>query len=205
MRNFFRTGSSTRRERDEVQFGGSGARSPKETGTIMDRMWVSEEATLAKIEAVYRSRFADFLRVSTAITGSLESGRDAVHEAMVSSVRSRRTYRGEGTVEAWLWRAVVNAARKRRRDERDLPVRDGQPEPSLVWNDRRPGDEFADLRTAIRALPERQRLVLFLRYYADLDYGAIAVVLGIRLGTVGAALNAAHAALRGRIREVTNT
>lgn len=164
-------------------------------------MRVSEGATLAEIEALYRSRFADFLRVSSAMSGSLESGRDAVHEAMVSSVRSRGTYRGEGTVEAWLWRAVVNAARKRRRDARDLPVRDGRLETSLVWNDPRPGDEFTDLRAAIRALPERQRLVLFLRYYADLDYEAIAATLGVTTSTVGATLNAAHAALRRSLKE----
>jgi RNA polymerase sigma factor (sigma-70 family) len=165
---------------------------------------MDEGARLAAIEAVYRSRFADFLRVSTAITGNAESGRDAVHEAFVSSVRGRETYRGEGTVEAWLWRAVVNAARKRRRDESELRVRDVHALPESVWSDRRPTDEFTDLRAAIRALPERQRLVLFLRYYADLDYEAIADVLGIRPGTVGASLHAAHDALRGRIREVMN-
>jgi RNA polymerase sigma factor (sigma-70 family) len=58
------------------------------------------------------------------------------------------------------------------------------------------------LRAALAALPERQRLAAFLRYYADLDYESIATVLGIRLGTVGATLNAAHAALRRSLEEV---
>jgi RNA polymerase sigma factor (sigma-70 family) len=48
----------------------------------------------------------------------------------------------------------------------------------------------------VAALPERQRLVLFLRYYADLDYAAIAAILEIKEGTVGATLHAAHASLR---------
>jgi RNA polymerase sigma factor (sigma-70 family) len=51
-------------------------------------------------------------------------------------------------------------------------------------------------------LPERQRLAVFLRYYADLDYTAIGEALGISAGTVAATLNAAHAALRGRLEEV---
>ena len=38
--------------------------------------------------------------------------------------------------------------------------------------------------------------MLFLRYYADLDYRQIAQALGIREGTVGATLNHAHAAIR---------
>jgi DNA-directed RNA polymerase specialized sigma24 family protein len=43
---------------------------------------------------------------------------------------------------------------------------------------------------------------VFLRYYADLDYRTIAEVLEVELGTVSAALSAAHAALRRSIREV---
>jgi RNA polymerase sigma-70 factor (ECF subfamily) len=58
------------------------------------------------------------------------------------------------------------------------------------------------LRVALAALPERQRLATFLRYYADLDYEAIAAVLGISVGTVGATLNAAHASLRKCLEEV---
>ena len=53
-----------------------------------------------------------------------------------------------------------------------------------------------------RCLPERQRLAVFLRYYADLDYAAIGEALGIRTGTVAATLNAAHVALRARLEEV---
>jgi RNA polymerase sigma factor (sigma-70 family) len=52
------------------------------------------------------------------------------------------------------------------------------------------------VRAALGAWSERQRVVLFLRYYADLDYRGIADALGISIGTVGAALNKAHAALR---------
>ena len=60
----------------------------------------------------------------------------------------------------------------------------------------------ADLRAALALLPERQRLAVFLRYYADLDYVAIGEALGMRTGTVASTLNAAHAALRGRLEEV---
>jgi RNA polymerase sigma-70 factor (ECF subfamily) len=51
-------------------------------------------------------------------------------------------------------------------------------------------------------LPERQRLVLFLRYYADLPYERIGEVLGIERGTVAATLHAAHASVRQTMREV---
>lgn len=56
-------------------------------------------------------------------------------------------------------------------------------------------------RELIAGLPERQRMVLFLRYFADMTYDAIAETLEISPGTVGATLNAAHASLRGRLEE----
>jgi RNA polymerase sigma factor (sigma-70 family) len=51
-------------------------------------------------------------------------------------------------------------------------------------------------------LPERQRLALFLRYYADLDYRTIAAVLGIKEGTVSATVSAAHSSVRHLLEEV---
>jgi len=58
------------------------------------------------------------------------------------------------------------------------------------------------VRTVIAVLPEKQRLVLFLRHYADLDYQAIANVVGIERGTVAATLHAAHDKVRQAIKEV---
>lgn len=52
-----------------------------------------------------------------------------------------------------------------------------------------------ELSTAVSQLSDRQRLVLFLRYYADLDYATIGEALTISGGTVGATLTAARAAL----------
>jgi RNA polymerase sigma factor (sigma-70 family) len=54
----------------------------------------------------------------------------------------------------------------------------------------------------VAALPERQRDAIFLRYYADLEYRQIALVLGVEVGTVSATLAAAHQALRERLEEV---
>jgi RNA polymerase sigma factor (sigma-70 family) len=155
------------------------------------------EATAADIEATYRTRGADFLRVATAIAGSREGGRDAVQEALTRAFARRTTFRGSGTVEAWLWRAVVNAARN---------VRARWP---LVAEGAQADDAAADtiderreaVRAAVSALPERQRLALFLRYYADLDYAAIATALGVRRGTVSATLSHAHEALRAALDE----
>jgi hypothetical protein len=57
------------------------------------------------------------------------------------------------------------------------------------------------VRDHVARLPERQRLVLFLRYYADLDYEEIAEAVGIAVGTVGSTLSAAHSALHAALAE----
>ena len=153
-------------------------------------------ASLEELEALYRNRFDVFARVAASVTGDGERARDAVQEAFATAVRKRRTFRGEGPLEAWVWRIVLNAARSDVRRAVPAVVYD---EPSST-NGRPEHD--AELRAALAVLPERQRTAVFLRYYADLDYTAIGEALGIANGTVAATLNAAHAALRTRMEEV---
>jgi RNA polymerase sigma factor (sigma-70 family) len=160
----------------------------------------SEENLLDQIESLYRDRFADFVAVAASIVGERESAREAVQDAFAAIVRSRRDFRGEAPLEAWVWRAVINAARKKkRRYAREAHTRATVPVMNGTKPDRGEGSELA---TLVAALPERQRLVLFLRYYADLDYLRIAQILGVRTGTVSASLHAAHNTLRQALNEV---
>jgi RNA polymerase sigma-70 factor (ECF subfamily) len=161
-------------------------------------MNVATGAGLDEIEAVYRARYRELLGIAAAFSGSLDAGRDAVHDAFVSAVRGRSSYRREGTVEAWLWRSVVRSALKRRPREAPVTTIDIDPAPAEADT----LAEAADLRAAIAQLPERQRHVLFLRHYADLDYAAIADSLGISRGTVAATLHAARASLKALYEEV---
>jgi RNA polymerase sigma-70 factor (ECF subfamily) len=145
--------------------------------------------TLVDLEALYRARYSAFVRVAHAIVGDEQSARDVVHDGFVLAVRKRDRLRDERAVEPWVWRILVNEARKRR-------TRDARREPEVPVGSYGPAELNVDVRALIAALPERQRLALFLRYYADLDYASIAAALGIKPGTVAATLSAAHAALR---------
>lgn len=138
---------------------------------------------------IYRNRYPAFLRVAVAITGDEQLGADAVQDAFVGVVRSRRGIRWRGALESFAWRAVFNAAR----DRSAVRAETGEP-PELAASVLAEPDDR--VRHAIAQLPERQRLVLFLRYFADLDYAAIGHVMRVRPGTVGAALNAARAAVK---------
>ena len=146
---------------------------------------------------MYRSGFRTFARIAAVVTGDAESGRDAVQEAFVTAVRKRRSFRGDGPLEAWVWRIVLNTARSQVRARKDDAL------PALHTNGTPSDPREAELRAAFALLPERQRLAVFLRYYADLDYESIAQALDVKRGTVAATLHAAHAALRQRLEEVT--
>ena len=143
---------------------------------------------LDELEVLYRERLQAYKRAAAAIAGDEESGRDAVQDAFALAVRKRRRFRGEGPLEAWVLRIVINAARDaRRRRLRRVEL----PEPVAT--------RAEELGLPLELLTERQREVLFLHYYADLDYATIGHALGISAGTVGATLSAARETLRGAL------
>jgi RNA polymerase sigma-70 factor, ECF subfamily len=148
-------------------------------------------ARVRDLEEVYRLHYPQFLRVATAIGGNEDAGHEAVQEGFADVLRHRRSFRGEGPLEGWVWRAVVNAAH-RERSKRSLPAAFPEFEPAENGQP----SEHGYIRPWLAALPERQRLAVFLRYYADLDYRTIASVLEIEVGTVSATLSAALTSLR---------
>jgi RNA polymerase sigma-70 factor (ECF subfamily) len=118
-----------------------------------------------------------------------------VQEEFARAIRKRTSFARSGPVEAWLWRVVVNTALNRRR---------GKAAESAIGQRLRSHESTSDpqsadhtsLRSLVAALPERQRAALFLHYYADLDYKAIARILDIRSGTVGKLLHDARFVIR---------
>jgi RNA polymerase sigma-70 factor (ECF subfamily) len=148
-----------------------------------------DEASLwPEIESLYRAKFGQFERVARAIAGNRDSALEAVQEGFADALRHAGQWSGRGSLEGWVWRCVVNRARKaRRRPVLEPPVDEHRTD----------GDhDHSELVVRLAALPERQRLVVFLRYFADLDYREIAEALEIETGTVSATLHAAHANLR---------
>jgi RNA polymerase sigma-70 factor, ECF subfamily len=154
---------------------------------------MDEAGVWSQIESLYRAQFGQFERVARAITGERESALEAVQEGFADALRHAAQWTGRGPLEGWVWRCVVNRARKVRRQPAFEPAADEHRADG--------GREDAELVARLAALPERQRLVVFLRYFADLEYREIAAALGIETGTVSATLHAAHASLRAGYEE----
>ena len=154
-------------------------------------------AQRADIEAIYRDRFGTFAVSATALLRDSDAALDIVQEGFARALRRRRSFRGEGSLEAWIWRIVLNLARDRQRAA-------GADRAHLTHESREDASTPPDdsVRARLRALPERQRIAVFLRYYAGMSYEEIAEVLQVRPGTVAASLNAAHNTLRRQLQEV---
>ena len=144
-------------------------------------------------------------RVAERILGCRDLARDAVQEALVTFWRENPA---QGPDRAWLVRTVIHrslherrAQMRRQRREGDA-ARDALPacplcQPDLAFERR----ELAQLlEEALRTLPEAYRSVFLLRELEGLEYGGIAVRLGVRVGTVRSRLNRARCALRAYLQ-----
>ena len=151
---------------------------------------MSMESIESDLEDLYRRRQGAFQVMLASITGNLESARDVVQEAFAQALRDQGGFRGDASLEAWVWRIAFRVAIGSK-GSRELSV-DEVPEVAFV-------DENADptLAAAVRELPPQRRMAIFLRYFADLSYADIGEVLGVAEGTVAATLSQAHRQLAG--------
>lgn len=144
------------------------------------------------IEQLYRDRFAGYCNALTAVTGDRETARDAVQEAFARALRKRRRLRGKESLAPWVWTIALRVALDSRPRHRVLERDIG--DPALPDPDRDP-----ELAAAIRSLPPRRRLIVFLRHFADFSYAEIAEACQVSEGTVAATLAQAHGALRAAL------
>jgi RNA polymerase sigma-70 factor, ECF subfamily len=156
---------------------------------------LSVDGPLRTLEEIYREHAPRFRRVAYAIVRDRETAEDVVQEAFAKAIVRRGSFRGSGDDVAWVWRIVVNTAlsRNRRRRLEALLVDRSRAAPETGADAITPDDR---VRHHVARLPRRQRLALFLHYYADMDYETTGLVLSVAPGTVGKLLHDARATLR---------
>lgn len=128
-----------------------------------------------------------------AVVGPPQMAEDQVAEAFAKAWVSWRKVSRHPAPRAWVVRTALNTgASWWRRRRRELPLADHD----LTAPGDLGGGLDAALLTALWRLPPRQREVLALRIFLDLDTDVIARQLGIEAGTVRMHLSRAVAALR---------
>jgi RNA polymerase sigma-70 factor, ECF subfamily len=140
--------------------------------------------------------YARSFRTACLIVGNRADAEEAVQEAFLRAWRFRGSLTSGSDFARWLYRVVVNACYSKLREE--IPHRD-----------RRAGDEVLEHRTthrqeseqvdassdvvrALGDLPAHLRVVVVLRYYADLTEKEIATAIGRPQGTVKSRLHEAR-------------
>jgi RNA polymerase sigma-70 factor (ECF subfamily) len=134
---------------------------------------------------------------------------DVVQEAFFSAYRNLAAFRG-GSVRSWLNRIAVNAAMDLQRARRRRPV---QPYPELEDESWQPPagpdvdpegitldlERTRALEDALRSIGDDQRAAIVLFDVEGYDYGEIAEMTGVSLGTVKSRIHRGRLALRAHL------
>ncbi len=179
----------------------------------------TEQRLITKAQAGDRNALDDLLRahrpriwgVCRRIVGSDSDAHDATQEACIAIMRHIGKFDGNAAFSTWVYRVATNASldELRRRKRRPVATDDTQ----LEWSgnsdahgasgasasreagfDRRIADRL-QVDAALAKLPVEFRTAVVLRDLCDLDYGEIAAVLGIPIGTVRSRIARGRAAL----------
>ena len=143
----------------------------------------------------YASARDDCLRAVLASTGDREASEDFVAEAFARAWASWRKVGRHPAPRAWVVRTALNLrVSSWRRSRRAAALGDRGALSAAGQADLGPVDP--EMMAALTALPERQRQVIALRIFLDLDTARTAKALGIAPGTVTAHLARAVATLR---------
>jgi RNA polymerase sigma-70 factor (ECF subfamily) len=174
------------------------------------RAWQRGEE--AAVRAVFDVYYPRAVRLAMLSGMTLDEAQDCAQEAVVHAFERRRQLRDPQAFSLWFHRIatrrMLDALEQRRRgyevgleaatelledwQRRQTP----QPDEQVILAERRQA-----LWASIQALAPRSRIALALRYYGEFPLSEIAVMLGVREGTLRVTLHRALAQLRQRAAE----
>jgi RNA polymerase sigma-70 factor, ECF subfamily len=155
------------------------------------------------------ARYGRAYRTAALICGNPADAEEAVQDAFLRAWRFRDALPTDGRRDAWLYRVLVNACYSKLRKEvprreRERQTLDPDGGPSATTESPEHGAErsvLADaLSSTLQDLPEQLRVVVILRYYADLSEREIAIAIRRRPGTVKSRLHEARRRLAADAR-----
>lgn len=118
------------------------------------------------------------------VAGDPEEAREATDEAFARAFERWPRVRDMESPSGWVFRTALNVVKRRARrrslEHRLLGRLAPEVEAPLGWS--------VEVLDSVRALPERERVAIALRYVADLSTAQIAEIMGIAPGTVGSTL-----------------
>jgi RNA polymerase sigma-70 factor (ECF subfamily) len=158
---------------------------------------------------IYQQYAAAIFRFCRRVLPTREDAEDATMDVFLKLKSRLGQYDTSRPFSAWLYKVASNHCwdlLRRRHTRQDLETADVDTLP-LEHPDPGQLDQLLTaqsgnrVRDALHRLPARARMVLVLRYYADLSYDEIAEALGLRRAFVGVVLLRARHQLRELLKE----
>ncbi|MEU8820244.1 sigma-70 family RNA polymerase sigma factor [Actinoplanes sp. NPDC048796] len=137
-----------------------------------------------ELAILYERDYARLVRFAALMVGSVGDAEEIVQDAFVAAYRSLWRIRDQDRLGAYVMRSVINGCRgslRRKRHGRHQVISEGVAGPDQSLSSvavRR------DMVAVLAKLPQRQREVMFLRYYLDQSEERIARAMGITRGAV---------------------
>jgi RNA polymerase sigma-70 factor (sigma-E family) len=165
---------------------------PTMNGAVVE--WDADRA----VTAIYSEHYRALVRLAAFLVRDNATAEEVVQDSFVAMHGAWRRLRDTDKALSYLRQSVVNRSRSVLRHRMVVDKNTPKPPPDMPSAEH--GAiiqlERSAVVSALRALPERQREALVLRYYGDLSEAQIASVMGISRGAVKSHTARAMAALR---------
>lgn len=151
--------------------------------------------------------------------GNVDEIDDVAQEVFLRVYKFIRKYRGNASLESWLYKIVLNYCRTHARRKSNLsrlivsPAPIGHDEsrsfelldilPDTAIDPAKSTEQrliVEDIMAAVRSLPEIYRNILIMREVNELSYEEIADILGISIGTVKSRISRARDLVRQKVK-----
>ena len=152
----------------------------------------------AEITALYGAYYRSLVRQAALLVHDIATAEEVVQDSFVALHAGLHRLRDNEKSLAYLRAAVVNRSRSVLRHR--MVVDKNAPKPAPDMPSAEHGAmallERSSVVAALRSLPERQREVVVLRFYADMSEAQIASTMGITRGAVKSHTSRAMSSLR---------
>jgi RNA polymerase sigma-70 factor (sigma-E family) len=157
------------------------------------------------VTAIYSEHYRSLVRLAAFLVRDTATAEEVVQDSFVAMHGAWRRLRDTDKALSYLRQSVVNRSRSVLRHRMVVDKNTPKPPPDMPSAEH--GAiiqlERSAVVSALRALPDRQREALVLRYYGDLSEAQIATAMGISRGAVKSHTARAMAALRAVLERDT--
>jgi RNA polymerase sigma-70 factor (sigma-E family) len=157
------------------------------------------------VTEIYRTQYKSLVRLALLLVHDVPTAEEVVQDSFIAMHTASRRLRDTEKALSYLRQAVVNKSRSvlRHRTVVDKNAPKPAPDEPSAEHGALAAIERSAVIVALRALPDRQREALVLRYYGDLSEAQIATAMGISRGAVKSHTARGMSALRNILEQET--